>query len=158
MVMPGDPRRVFPTSIVTSQIDANLLPYHMTPGKQTMMWGFAGQGTAESQTAKPDAQILCDVESDLSLADEARFREKNQHFWERARGGKRHYQIDYQVKVLLGPADIRFELCKFSALKMKKDSFFFGISQWPCLFCSDESEILPRFPRSEVEQRSTDQG
>lgn len=59
----------------------------------------------------PDAQILCDIESDLSTADETKFKLKNRHFWNI---GKRYFRVEYQVKVLIGPADIRFELCQFS--------------------------------------------
>lgn len=38
------------------------------------------------------------------------FKEKKQHIW---RPGKGYFQVDYQIKVLVGPADIRFELCWF---------------------------------------------
>ena len=55
-----------------------------------------------------DAEILCEVHSDLSEADEKQFKRKNRHFWNT---GKPYFRVDYQVKVLLGPADIRFELC-----------------------------------------------
>lgn len=55
-----------------------------------------------------DAKILCEVRSDLSAADERQFKRKNRHFWNT---GKPYFRIDYQVKVLIGPADIRFELC-----------------------------------------------
>ncbi|KAL8693159.1 MAG: hypothetical protein Q9224_003805 [Gallowayella concinna] len=79
---PGDPRRAFPTSIVESSADEQFLPHHMDAG---------------------DAHILCEIESDLSTADESKFKEKNRHFWSL----RTHYfQIDYEVKVLIGPADL----------------------------------------------------
>ena len=56
-----------------------------------------------------DAHVLCDIESDLSSADESKFKEKNKRFWS---FGKHYLRIDYDVKVLIGPADVRFELCK----------------------------------------------
>ena len=55
-----------------------------------------------------DAQELCEVQSDLSTADEKKFKEKNRHFWNT---GERYLRAEYQVKVVIGPADIRFELC-----------------------------------------------
>ncbi|KAL8932065.1 MAG: hypothetical protein Q9216_006978, partial [Gyalolechia sp. 2 TL-2023] len=83
---PGDPRRAFPTSIVESHADEQFLPHHMGAG---------------------DAHILCEIESDLSTADETKFKEKNKRFWSL---GKRYFRVDYDVKVLIGPADVRFEL------------------------------------------------
>jgi hypothetical protein len=50
---------------------------------------------------------LCEISSDLSAADEKKFVEKNKNFW----AMKKHYfKIEYSVQVLIGPADIRFEL------------------------------------------------
>lgn len=57
----------------------------------------------------PGVTKLCEIESDLSQADENRFVEKNKRFWKR---GEHHFQVNYQIKVLIGPADIRFELCE----------------------------------------------
>ncbi|KAL8810328.1 MAG: hypothetical protein Q9200_002665 [Gallowayella weberi] len=93
---PGDPRRVFPTSIVESNANEQFLPHHMGAG---------------------DAHILCEIESDLSSADESKFKEKNKHFWSL---GKHYFKIDYEIKVLIGPADVRFELW-FSGQKLSKD-------------------------------------
>ncbi|KAI4236452.1 MAG: hypothetical protein L6R40_006163 [Gallowayella cf. fulva] len=84
---PGDPRRAFPTSIVESYAGEPFLPYHMDAG---------------------DAHVLCEIESDLSGADESKFKEKNRRFWSL---GKHYFKIDYEVKVLIGAADVRFELC-----------------------------------------------
>lgn len=53
---------------------------------------------------------LCEVESDLSVADETRFVEKNRRFWQ---AGEPYLEVEFQVKVVIGPADLRFELCKF---------------------------------------------
>ena len=47
--------------------------------------------------------------ADLSDADERKFIEKNKHFWN---FGKHYFKCDFTVKVFLGPADLRFELCK----------------------------------------------
>ena len=52
---------------------------------------------------------LCEVESDLSGADETKFKEKNKQFW---KPGERFFEVAYQVKVVIGPADLRFELCE----------------------------------------------
>lgn len=55
-----------------------------------------------------DARILCEIESNLSTADESKFKRKNRHFWNT---GKPYLRVEFQVKVLIGPADLRFELC-----------------------------------------------
>jgi hypothetical protein len=86
-IPPGDPRRAFPTCIVTSDLDSAYLPTQMTAG----------------------ARILCEIESDISSADKRKFTEKNKHFWSL---GKHYFKVEYQVRVIIGPADIRFELCK----------------------------------------------
>lgn len=58
-------------------------------------------------TAGTDTRILCEISSDLSAADEKKFQEKNKHFWSL----QKHYlRIEYTIRVLIGPADIRFEL------------------------------------------------
>ncbi|KAL8732759.1 MAG: hypothetical protein Q9166_002540 [cf. Caloplaca sp. 2 TL-2023] len=93
---PGDPRRAFPTSIVESYADEQFLPYHMDAG---------------------DAHILCEIESDLSSADDSKFKEKNKRFWSL---GRHYLRIDYEVKVLIGPADVRFELW-FNGQKLSRD-------------------------------------
>jgi hypothetical protein len=52
---------------------------------------------------------LCEVESDLTSVDESSLKEKNKGFWRR---GERYLELAYQVKVIVGPADLRFELCR----------------------------------------------
>jgi hypothetical protein len=65
----------------------------------------------------PDTRVLCDISSDLSAADEKRFTEKNKNFWSL----KKHYfRIEYSVRVLIGAADIRFELW-FNDQKLSRD-------------------------------------
>ncbi|MCJ1354012.1 MAG: hypothetical protein MMC33_003999 [Icmadophila ericetorum] len=83
-ITPGDPRRVFPSTIVVS--DSETPPNYLGDG---------------------DARKLCNVESDLSTADEKKFKEKNKHFWQLK---QRHLVVHYLIKVLVGPADIRFQL------------------------------------------------
>jgi hypothetical protein len=60
---------------------------------------------------------LCEISSDLSSADERKFVEKNKNFW----STKKHYfRIEYSVRVLIGPADINFELW-FDDQKLSRD-------------------------------------
>ncbi|OAL00042.1 hypothetical protein IQ06DRAFT_250606 [Phaeosphaeriaceae sp. SRC1lsM3a] len=94
-VSPGDPRRAFPTSVIESSLEAGNLPSQMNH----------------------DTRILCEISSDLSVADEKKFVEKNKNFWSM----KKHYfRIEYSVRVLIGPADIRFELW-FDDQKLSRD-------------------------------------
>ncbi|KAF2497224.1 hypothetical protein BU16DRAFT_617235 [Lophium mytilinum] len=92
---PGDPRRAFPTSIITSDVDKEYLPFNMSP----------------------NARLLCEIESDLSTADEKRFVEKNKQFWKVA---KHYFKVEYQIRVIIGAADIRFELW-FDGQKLSRD-------------------------------------
>ncbi|KAL8837217.1 MAG: hypothetical protein Q9176_005848 [Flavoplaca citrina] len=124
---PGDPRRAFPTSIVESHADEPFLPHHMDAG---------------------DAHVLCDIESDLSSADESKFKEKNKRFWS---FGKHYLRIDYDVKVLIGPADVRFELW-FNGQKLSKDQPIKVDWQAPPAF---ELPAVPLEPESRVAEMPT---
>jgi hypothetical protein len=108
MVKPGDPRRAFPTNIIVSYADLDILPYQMTDRMSHTSIGLGGKVLLTRFPAS-DARELCEVESDLSTADEKKFKEKNHRFWNK---GERYFKVEYQVKVVIGPADIRFELCK----------------------------------------------
>lgn len=65
----------------------------------------------------PDTHVLCEISSDLSSVDEKKFTEKNRRFWSL---GKHYFKVEYQVRVLIGPADIRFELW-FDNQKLSRD-------------------------------------
>lgn len=52
---------------------------------------------------------LCDVEADLTTLDDFVFKERNKQFWKR---GDRYLEVLYQVKLVIGSADLRFELCE----------------------------------------------
>ncbi|KAF2827017.1 hypothetical protein CC86DRAFT_350249 [Ophiobolus disseminans] len=94
-VSPGDPRRAFPTSVIECSLDSGALPAQMNE----------------------HTRIMCEISSDLSTADEKKFVEKNKNFWSL----KKHYfRIEYAVRVLIGPADIRFELW-FDDQKLSRD-------------------------------------
>jgi hypothetical protein len=56
-----------------------------------------------------EVERLCDVESDLAGLDNSMFKERNKEFWKR---GERYLEISYQVRLVIGSADLRFELCK----------------------------------------------
>ncbi|KAF2865830.1 hypothetical protein BDV95DRAFT_632187 [Massariosphaeria phaeospora] len=53
----------------------------------------------------------------ISTADEKKFTERNKRFWSL---GKHYFKVEYQVRVLIGPADIRFELW-FNNMKLSRD-------------------------------------
>ncbi|PVH93403.1 hypothetical protein DM02DRAFT_619306 [Periconia macrospinosa] len=95
-VTPGDPTRAFPTSVIESPLDADKLPVQMNK----------------------DTHILCEISSDLSSTAPTRFAERNRHFWSL---GKHYLRIEYQIRVLIGPADLRFELW-FDGEKLSKDT------------------------------------
>ncbi|KAK0609780.1 hypothetical protein DIS24_g12269 [Lasiodiplodia hormozganensis] len=92
---PGDPQRAFPTWIIKSDNDVDILPFQMGPG----------------------AEILCEIQSDLSNADQREFKQKNRRFWQTS---QRHYLVEYQIQVIIGPADLRFELW-FNGQKLSRD-------------------------------------
>lgn len=95
-ILPEDPRMTFPTQVVVSHVEKERLPEQLEPG----------------------VEILCEIASNLSAADESKFKRKNRHLWNRR---KPYWKVDYQVKVLIGPADIRFELW-FDGQKLNKDT------------------------------------
>ncbi|KAL5452382.1 hypothetical protein PMIN05_000119 [Paraphaeosphaeria minitans] len=94
-VTPGDPRGAFPTSVIECKLDAPYLPNQISP----------------------DTRVLCEIFSDLSSANEKKFTEKNKRFWSI---GKHYFRVEYQVRVLIGPADIRYELW-FDNQKLSRD-------------------------------------
>ena len=70
-----------------------------------------------SNNPPTETRILCSIQSDLSSANESKFIEKNKRFWSL---GKHYLKVEYQVRVLIGPADIRFELW-FDNQKLSRD-------------------------------------
>jgi hypothetical protein len=114
-VSPGDPRRAFPTSVIESSLESALLPAQMNQRKSFQF--RVSQSGNQVANSNPDTRILCEISSDLSAADEKKFVEKNKNFWSM----KKHYfRIEYSVRVLIGPADIRFELW-FADQKLSRD-------------------------------------
>jgi hypothetical protein len=49
---------------------------------------------------------LCNVQSDLKEVNEREFELKNKHCWQ----GKRYYNATFTVRVIIAPADLKFEL------------------------------------------------
>lgn len=95
-IRPGDPRNAFNTRIVQCDHNAFWLPLRQ-----------------DSST-----RVLCTIKSDLSGADEAKFIKKNKHFW---KPGEKYYVVDYEIRVIVGAADLTFELW-FDGKKLSKDN------------------------------------
>jgi len=95
-ITPGDPRRAFTDSVVTSELDKDYLPIHMTA----------------------DVRKLCNVTSDLSGVEDTKFKKKNRHWWSFRTP---YLRADYQIKVLIGPADITFQLW-FDGQQLSRDN------------------------------------
>ncbi|KIW01595.1 uncharacterized protein PV09_07067 [Verruconis gallopava] len=83
----GDPRRAFSDKVIVSHLDKTFLPLQY------------GEGAG--------ADVLCRITCDLSAADEKKFKEKNRHWWST---GERYLRVQYEVHVVMGAADITFEL------------------------------------------------
>lgn len=104
-ITPGDPRKVFPSTIVVSYRDREDLPSqfeHGTPGSAAQRHRLLTIAGVEK---------LCQVQSDLTAIAESEFKAKNKQFW---KPGPKYYEVQYEVKVIIGPADLRFELCEYS--------------------------------------------
>jgi hypothetical protein len=88
---PGDPRRAwqFGDKVISSQLDKDILP--VTHGVST------------------GARELCKLTYEFPAESETRFKRKNRHWWQ-FRG--EYMRVDYEVRVLIGAADLTFELCK----------------------------------------------
>ncbi|KAF4629765.1 hypothetical protein G7Y89_g8382 [Cudoniella acicularis] len=80
-----DPPRIFPTAVVTSDLEKDMLPLVMNSSCRT----------------------LCEISSDFSYLPLSTFKLKNRHWWS---AGEKYHRIEYVVKVAIGPADISFEL------------------------------------------------
>ncbi|CZR50245.1 related to hsp70 protein [Phialocephala subalpina] len=52
------------------------------------------------------AKKLCVIKSDLRAVEENEFEVKNKHCWQ----GRRYYLAKFQIKVMVAPADLKFEL------------------------------------------------
>ncbi|KAF2267229.1 hypothetical protein CC78DRAFT_541886 [Lojkania enalia] len=91
-----DPPRVFPTEIISSDVDKNMLPIVMNSL----------------------CRSVCKVESDFSSLPLSMFKLKNRHWWNT---GKKYHRVDFCVKVNMGPADISFELWH-QGVKVSKDN------------------------------------
>lgn len=90
------PPRVFPTAIICSEVDREFLP----------------------PTMNSSCRSICKVESDFSSVPLSLFKLKNRHWWNT---GKKYHRINYNVKVLIGAADISFELWH-EGVKVSKDN------------------------------------
>jgi hypothetical protein len=77
--------RSYQTTIVSSEMDRHMLP----------------------KVLNNSCQTVCEITSDFSTLPLTAFKLKNRHWWNR---GRRYHRINYHIKVVLGPADIRFEL------------------------------------------------
>ncbi|TVY50244.1 hypothetical protein LCER1_G008257 [Lachnellula cervina] len=84
-LVPGDPNRIWRTMIVISHEDRKDLP---------------------RSYKHPGAFKLCEIESDLTGIGESEFELKNRKIWQ----GKKFYIATFSVKVIIAPADLRFEL------------------------------------------------
>ncbi|TGO27007.1 hypothetical protein BPAE_0049g00340 [Botrytis paeoniae] len=84
-IIPGDNNRTWDTTIVISHEDRNNLPTSFR----------------HSNVSK-----LCTVHSDLKEVDEEEFEPKNRKLWQR----KKYYLATFTVRVIIAPADLRFEL------------------------------------------------
>ncbi|KAJ8109602.1 hypothetical protein OPT61_g7339 [Boeremia exigua] len=91
-----DPPRVFPTDVICSEAEAELLPYTMNSSCRSM----------------------CKVESDFASIPLSQFKLKNRHWWN---SGKKYHRISFVIKVNLGPADVSFELWH-NGVKLSKDN------------------------------------
>ncbi|KAJ4987572.1 hsp70 family chaperone [Stagonosporopsis vannaccii] len=91
-----DPPRIFPTDVICSEADTELLPY----------------------TMNSTCRSMCKVESDFASVPLSQFKLKNRHWWN---SGKKYHRINFVIKVNLGPADLSFELWH-NGVKLSKDN------------------------------------
>ncbi|KAF9691908.1 hypothetical protein EKO04_010128 [Ascochyta lentis] len=91
-----NPARVFPTDVICSEAEADMLPYVMNSS----------------------CRSICKVDSDFASVLLTRFKLKNRHWWN---SGKKYHRINFVVKVTLGPADLSFELWH-NGVKLSNDN------------------------------------
>ncbi|KAH0545359.1 hypothetical protein FGG08_000500 [Glutinoglossum americanum] len=95
----GRPRETWKTRLVSCNADSAFLPTTFHPNRST------------------GATLLCVLESDLTHLPLTCFKKKNRHWYNR---GKVYHRANYSVRVVIGSADIRFELW-MDRVKYSKD-------------------------------------
>ncbi|KAI9771495.1 MAG: hypothetical protein M1840_002115 [Geoglossum simile] len=84
---PSRPRVTWTSRLIESDVlDEQYLPYNLS---------------------QSNAKVCCTLESDLTHLPLANFKKKNHHFYSR---GNPYFRASYSVRVIIGPADLRFEL------------------------------------------------
>ncbi|KAF4625520.1 hypothetical protein G7Y89_g12649 [Cudoniella acicularis] len=119
-IRPGDPSRQWDTQIIISHNDRDKLPRNLN---------------------EAGAHTLCNVQSDLKEVHEKEFELKNKRFWQ----GRKYYDAIFQMKFLIGPADLKFEIwfngVKYNrsheAVKVEWDSA--GVSARPSEYYDPDS-------------------
>ncbi|KAG9239683.1 hypothetical protein BJ875DRAFT_538458 [Amylocarpus encephaloides] len=109
------PARAFPTAVVTSDLDKDMLPYVMNAcmplnpriSDPSLIVTYKSHFLAHIAHLPTACRKLCSLTSDFSCLPLSMFKLKNRHWWNT---GEKYHRIEFVIKVALGPADIRFEL------------------------------------------------
>ncbi|KAF3033087.1 hypothetical protein E8E12_003621 [Didymella heteroderae] len=119
-----NPPRIFPTDVICSEADAELLPY----------------------TMNSTCRSICKVESDFAGVPLSMFKLKNRHWWN---SGKKYHRINFVIKVNLGPADLSFELWH-NRVKLSKDNTI--KVEWQAAAPPDphQSSVVSDFPMNSL--------
>jgi hypothetical protein len=110
--MPGDPNRKWGTIIVVSDNEPGLLPRSMKRGELFLYRRKAIVSLVIALLA--GAIRLCVVQSNLDQVQEREFEEYSKRCWEK---GKHHFVARFSVKVIISPADLKFEASILSSFQ-----------------------------------------
>jgi hypothetical protein len=112
-----NPQRVFPTAVISCELDKENLPLVMNSGTSYFFQYPSSPSLYHPIQSTPichatnnlilACRTICEIKSDFSSLPLALFKLKNRHWWNK---GQKYHRIEYCVKVVLGPADVRFEL------------------------------------------------
>ncbi|KAI9763868.1 MAG: hypothetical protein M1840_009052 [Geoglossum simile] len=85
---PNGPRETWKSRLVTSDVDLKFLPRTFS-------------------LSQSSSQLHCTLESDLTHIPLSTFKKKNRHWYNK---GNAYYRASYSMHVVIGSADLRFEL------------------------------------------------
>lgn len=90
--------RAFSVEVVVSHLDADLLPY--TLNKRISLPDLTRILEIYKANFSIDCSVLCDIQLDFSIVNLSGSKLKSRRFWNFK---QKYYQIDYSIKVVLGP-------------------------------------------------------
>ena len=109
-INPGDPGRKWDTTIIISHNDIHSLPQMMKQRTSSLLspdsFSSLSHLATVTNSVLAGAVKLCTVQSNLNEVQQNEFDLKNKRCWQ----GRKYYLATFTVRVIIAPADLKFEL------------------------------------------------